>query len=95
MSRRPGIGRDWIDLYLDDVYPHDYVVVNGKKVRPPKFYDSVLMLERPYEFDEVKDNRELSGKIFIDNNTPERLQVREAVQQARLNRLTRGLDSEI
>lgn len=40
MSSRPGIGRSWIDKYLSDVYPHDSVISNGHKSRPPKYYDA-------------------------------------------------------
>lgn len=89
MSRRPGIGRDWLIKYMDDVFPHDFVVVNGKKMRPPKYYDRVLEQERPYEFDEVKINREKNIQNHLDNNTSDRLNVREAVQKAKLNLLPR------
>lgn len=89
MSRRPGIGKDWFDKYSADVYPHDYVVVNGVKMRPPKYYDNQLKLSRPFEFDEVKHNRELNGEKHVDNNTPDRLYVREQCQIAKLNLLPR------
>lgn len=86
MSRRPGIGKKWLDQYIDDIYPHDYVIVNGKKCKPPKYYDGVLKTLRPYEFDEVKENREVNAQkkdaAFVEkygysNNSKERLQVRE------------------
>lgn len=92
MSRRPGIGRGWLDKYLSDVYPHDYVIVNGKKCKPPKFYDGVLKTERPYEFDEVKEKRILNAGKHLDNNTPDRLKDREKVQLSRLTMLPRNLD---
>lgn len=90
MSRRPGIGRGWLDRYIDDVYPHDYVVINGIKMKPPKYYDRILELERPYEFEEIKENRELNAEKHVDNNTPERLNVREQVQLAKLQLLPRN-----
>lgn len=90
MSRRPGIGRGWLDKYMDDVYPHDFVIVNGRKMRPPRYYDGVLQTERPYEFDEIKENREINSKKHIDNNTTERLKCREVVQRARLGLLPRN-----
>lgn len=40
MSRRPGIAAGWIDRWHRDVYMHDYVIAEGKKFRPPKYYDS-------------------------------------------------------
>lgn len=92
MSRRPGIGRGWLEKYMSDVYPHDNVVINGVKCRPPKYYDGVLSTERPYEFDEIKEGRLTLGQKYAENNTTSRLRVREVVQKARLKQLSRNLD---
>jgi hypothetical protein len=94
MSRRPGIGRDWYDKYRDDVYPHDFVVVNGKKTRPPKYYDKLEAVERPYDFEEVLYKRELDALKHLDNNTPERLETRETVLLTKLKKLPRDVDKE-
>ena len=91
MSRRPGIAADWIAKYVDDVYPKDFVIVNGKKVRPPKFYDAYLDKVNPFEHDWVKDNRIIDGRKYSANNTPERLKVREEVKKMQLQRLVRDL----
>lgn len=80
MSRNPGIASAWLDKYIDDVYPHDFVIVNGKKCRPPRYYDGRLKTERPFTFDDVKFEREKNALLHVDNCTPERLNVREAVQ---------------
>lgn len=40
MSRRPGIGKPWLEKWETDVFPIDYCIVNGKKVKVPKYYDS-------------------------------------------------------
>lgn len=42
MSRRPGIGSGWFDKYHSEVYPEDEVVLDGRKFRPPRFYDQRL-----------------------------------------------------
>jgi hypothetical protein len=39
MSRRPGIAADWFAKYYEDVYPSDSIYVNGRVMRPPKYYD--------------------------------------------------------
>ena len=39
MSRRPGLGADYLARYGDEVYAHDSVVINGREVKPPRFYD--------------------------------------------------------
>lgn len=37
-----GIGRSWLEKYKSDVYPHDNVVMHGRKYRPPRYYDEML-----------------------------------------------------
>jgi len=39
MSRRPAVGRRWIEKYWREVYPRDEVVVNGFPQKPPRYYD--------------------------------------------------------
>jgi hypothetical protein len=87
MSRRPGIGRDWIDKYSDTVFRDDSIIVNGYEVKPPKYYDSL--------FDGIeltKAQRRKDSKRFADNNTPDRLEVREKVAKSKLSKLTRKLE---
>jgi hypothetical protein len=92
MSRRPGIGKDWLDKYKEDVFPGDFVVMNGKKMKPPKFYDRQYELDSPDDFKKIKRQRISSSKKHVDNNTPDRLRVRERVQLSRLEKLPRPLD---
>ena len=91
MSLKPGIGYDWYKKYKNDVYPHDYVIIKGKKVKPPKFYDKKYKSDYPYEYDEILYKREINGKLNSEDNTPERLIVKETVQQAKLQKLKRNL----
>jgi hypothetical protein len=91
MSLKPGIGYEWYKKYTSDVYPHDYVVVRGKKVKPPKYYDKNYKIDNPYEFDELLYLREKSAKLNYEDNTPERLLVKEQVTQAKLQKLKRNL----
>lgn len=58
MSRKPGLGRQWIDRYLSDVYPADFVIVDGRKLGVPKYYDSVCKSLFPSLFEEVQSHRE-------------------------------------
>lgn len=91
MSLKPGIGYDWYKKYKSDVYPHDYVIIKGKKVKPPKFYDKKYKTDNPYEFDEILYKREINGKLNSEDNTMERLIVKEKVQNAKLQKLKRNL----
>lgn len=90
MSLKPGIGAGWLVKYKSDVFPHDYVVVNGKEVKPPKYYDRWMDVNSPEEFEEIKFRRELDGRSRYSDNTMERLAVKEKVASARLNQLYRS-----
>ncbi len=90
MSRRPGIGKTWLDKYgLSDVYPFDEVIVNGQACRPPSFYDYVLEKEDPAALAAIKAKRIKLGRRHRANNTPERLAVREEIAERKTDLLPR------
>ena len=91
MSLKPGIGYEWYKRFRSDVYPHDYVVINGKKVRPPKYYDLKYAKESPFEWEEVQQKRIDLGKANFEDNTDARLVVKEQVTKARLKLLKREI----
>lgn len=91
MSRRPGIGRGFFDKYRTDMYPHDYVVVNNKETKPPRYYDKIMDQEFPDVFRDVALARELAAWDCRDDNTPERLAVKNEVLVARIRSLKRSL----
>lgn len=92
MSRRPGIGKLWYNSFKDDVYPHDFLVMNGKKMKPPKFYDSQYEIENPDDYLLLKENRKISAMKYVDNNSYDRMIVREKCAKARLNLLIRNVE---
>lgn len=83
MSLKPGIGARWLEKYQLDVYPHDYVVINGKECKPPKYYDRLFSRQFPDDFEELQFEREKDGRSRYQDNTPERLAVKEIVARAR------------
>lgn len=89
MSRRPGIGQSWLRRYQTDVYPSDEVIVNGKKCRPPKYYDAQLERQEPEVLASIKRRREAKAAWRADDNTWERLRVREEIAHLRVDRLIR------
>lgn len=91
-SRRPGLAAKWLDKFSDDVWPDDFVVINGRKVRPPRFYERQLEVDDPDLHRSVKRARQAKNRAHAENQTPQRLAVREKVQAARLKRLPRELD---
>lgn len=53
MTSSLGIGREWIEKWLYDVYPKDWIVVKGHKVKPPRYYDNVLKERNPEMYRKV------------------------------------------
>lgn len=91
MSRRPGIGRDWLQKFESDVYPSDEVVVRGKHVcRPPRYYDQVLEKEEPAAYREIKAARQRKQKL---GDGSARLNVIERCVEARIKRKGRGYEA--
>lgn len=91
MSRRPGIGRGWIDRYIKDVYPSDELVVNGHVTKPPRYYDDQAAKRMPAELEAVKLVRRGAGSSDPDS-TGSRLVVREVVKHAATRSLERELE---
>ncbi|AXH78149.1 MAG: replication initiator protein [Microviridae sp.] len=90
-SRRPGIASGWLKKYHADVYPSDFVVLNGKKVKPPKAYDRSYELLNPTELERLKHARVRKSKKNLADQTPERLKVREIVQHSKVTQLKRTI----
>lgn len=93
MSRRPGIGKGWFEKFKGDVYPHGFVVMRGKKMRPPKFYDSQFEIVDPQGFAQLKADRQVAGESHAENNTPRRLLDREEIKLIQLDQLKRSYEN--
>lgn len=94
MSRRPGLGARWIDKFEGDVYPSDFVVVNGAKARPARYYDNRYELSHEDVMQRVRKRRVRVARKYTDNNTPERLRIRALVAKAKLKLKSRNLEGE-
>ena len=91
MSRRPGIAAGWFDKYKDDVYPSDNIHLREKTFRPPKFYDKMYEHLMPNEMEKIKKQRMINMQKHATDNTSERLEVKEQVKNAQLNKLIRSI----
>ena len=81
MSRRPGIGMGYYEKYGAEVRAHDNVIVNGRPVRPPRYYDSKSDVVDPVGFAETKARRKREGVLAKPDNTPDRLAVKEKLAE--------------
>ena len=96
MSLKPGIGAGFFEKYQSDIYPHDYVVINGMEVKPPKYYNTLYkrqgaFAQQLYQ-DEIQYKRECAGRARWEDNTAERLAVKAEVAAARTQFLIRSIE---
>ncbi len=82
MSRRPGIGMEWYKQFKCEVYAADSVVVRGKEMKPPRFYDGQFELENPEGMRAIKRAR-AEGRNENEQRSS-RLLARRAVVEANL-----------
>lgn len=92
MSRRPGIGSTWLHAYQSDVFPADFIVLEARKMQPPKYYDRQLEITDLKEHNRIKFQRIRRAKENQEDQTPERLLVREQVKASRTSQLKRTLE---
>lgn len=87
-----GLAKQWIETFTADVYPDDFVVMNGKKCRPPRYYDKYFDEHFPREMRSIRNKRIVNSKKHEENNTPERLKVRETVTRAKMSQFSRNYE---
>ena len=55
MSLKPAIGKRWFDTYKTDCYPSDFITQKGRKLRVPKYYDTLLAAENPKQLERTQN----------------------------------------
>lgn len=91
MSRRPAIAKDWFDKYGSDVVNNDNVVINGRIVRPPKYYDVLAENEYSQKIEYNKRMRIVRAMSHPDEYTYERLDAKEQCALAKFNSKKRNI----
>ncbi|WNK14034.1 MAG: replication initiator protein [Microvirus sp.] len=102
-SRRPGLGQKFFEQHKAEIFPADYIVIEGRKLPVPRYYLNQLTEE---ERTKILKRRNpvgvevdaASGRVLLvdktesrANKTSERLRSREAVQKARISSLKRNI----
>ena len=89
-SLKPAIGLGFIEQYHEDVYPKDFITLNNKKYRPPKYYDNWLKKHNLSLYQQIKYRRK--------NNTSDHdyfeLSDAEQLKQMQVQRLVRQYEEE-
>lgn len=99
MSKNPAIGLDWLRRNLDDVYAHDYVVLDGRKMKPPKYFDYCMRKWcREYEMEEywreIVKNRLDKLSFYEDDYYDVRLPALRKIANQKFKRLIRTIEVE-
>lgn len=80
MSRRPGIGKWWMDRFPTDFMGRDHIIVDGHKMKTPKYYERKIAEQDDLETEEAKRQRWLFAQnIPATERSPERRATREEV----------------
>jgi len=93
MSLKPGIGHDWYQKYKTDVYPENFVVLKGKKMKPPRYYQQRYEIENPEAYKTLQKKNKAFAKEHKHDSTPERLAVRQKCKIAQINILPRSYEN--
>lgn len=88
MSLNPAVGKGWYDTFSADVYPSDFVILEGKRHKPPRYYDKQLAVA---DVEAIKRARRAFADAHFDDNGKARLAVREAVLLSKLKTLKRDV----
>lgn len=103
MSRREAIGKRWYQKFFNDVYPHGFFYLDGKRILSPKYYDKLFAKDFPDLYDEMKIrrkaefdesfNRQLGH--LSDLELANRFDVLDKCKQESVKRLVRTIDMEL
>lgn len=92
-SLRPAIGKRWLLQFGRDVFPDDFVVVEGKRRKVPRYYDKlhqVVDLRAAELVRRARVERAATTEARVQSS-PARLAVREEVKRAQVRQLRRSL----
>lgn len=76
MSRRPALGKRWLERYFTDVYPKDFLHINGEIVPAPRYYDSLCKKMYPEIWEKVTSERKKKGG-YVSEGSPEMVRKHE------------------
>lgn len=64
------IGKPWFDKYKGDIYASekDYLMMRGKRMKPPRYYDGLYDKINPLHMEKIKQNRlaKHEGETFTE-----------------------------
>lgn len=93
VARKPGLGKAWFDKNYKDTYKDDTIILRGKRMRPPKYYDYLLEKVDPKFMLKTKISRHINGKEIEEPVGQRALDLLE-FDELKFKQLIRGLERE-
>lgn len=81
MSRRPAIGKRWIQRNWREVYAHDRVVIKGVESKPPRYYDKWMETDHSEQEDNTCKECDTHRDLILKVKTQRYLEQPEADEQ--------------
>lgn len=93
MSKKPPIGKEFIDKYGVNIYDNDRVIVNNKVVQPPRAYDKMFEKYHATSMDDIKSKRRIRQRKAKKDNYQERLDVKEEIKNIKFRKIERSYEN--
>lgn len=78
------LGRDWWNKFGGHAIAHDFVVIDGRQMKPPKAYDRWLKATNEVKFNQMKQKRkEKAPKLTAQSSEQNRARARNAHARAK------------
>lgn len=91
-SRRPAIGREWFERFKGDVYPSGFLVIDGRRVPAPRYFDRLLAES---ELLRMKVKRRQQARLRPEEQTEWRLSTKDESRRLRLERHLRDMGAAV
>lgn len=96
MSRRPGIGAEWIAKYYQGVYVQDKVILSkNKSCKVPKYYDKFLESINPDYLERIKLDRLRVAQSMADYKDSDRLQTKHQIKWLQNKQSKRSYEHDV
>lgn len=93
MSLKPGIGAEWLNTYMSDVFPSSEIIHDGRAHPVPRYYLDILKKQDPDMYARVSKERRSYADQQAELHTYERLIQKERVaKQNMLNFMSRRME---
>lgn len=94
-SKKPAIGLEWIKKYHSDIFNYDQMILEGRKLRPARYYDKYYEKNFPEKYSDIKISREFTA--MEQSNHPEkfigRTNVKHELRLLLQKNMNRGVDN--